>query len=140
MRPRRLRMEAFGAYPGRQDLDFDILGDRRFFLIHGATGSGKTTILDAICFALYGTLSGSARQAANARSEMADDDAETSVRLDFSLGSEHYRVERKPEQVRAKKRGEGTTKVAPKATLWRRTNTTDDADEGKVMATGPRNV
>ena len=58
MRPIRLTMQAFGPYPGQEVVDFRTLGDRRFFLIHGPTGSGKTTVLDAICYALYGKSSG----------------------------------------------------------------------------------
>ena len=61
MKPLQLTMQAFGAYAGEQIIDFTLLGDKNFFLIHGPTGSGKTTILDAISFALYGSASGDLR-------------------------------------------------------------------------------
>ena len=61
MKPARLWIKAFGAYAGEQYIDFNLLGDRTFFLIYGPTGSGKTTILDAMCFALYGETSGGER-------------------------------------------------------------------------------
>ena len=62
MKPLQLTMRAFGAYAGEQIIDFTLLGDKNFFLIHGPTGSGKTTILDAISFALYGSASGDLRE------------------------------------------------------------------------------
>ena len=58
MRPLNLTMQAFGPYAGREEVDFRRLGERSFFLIHGPTGGGKTTILDAMCYALYGDTSG----------------------------------------------------------------------------------
>ena len=62
MKPLQLTMRAFGSYAGEQIIDFTLLGDKNFFLIHGPTGSGKTTILDAISFALYGSASGDLRE------------------------------------------------------------------------------
>lgn len=119
MRPLRLVLESFGPYAARQSLDFAELRGADFFLIHGPTGSGKTTLLDAIAFALYGETSGAGRSGAQMRSQQADPSAETCVRFDFRLGEHHYRVERRPEQEIAKKRGAGTTRRAPEATLWR---------------------
>ncbi len=109
MKPLRLTMQAFGPYAGKQKIDFTKLGERSFFLIHGPTGSGKTTIFDAICYALYGTTSGANREAKYMRSDYADLDTETFVELDFRVGNDYYRVERAPEQELYKKRGEGTT-------------------------------
>ena len=63
MKPLRLTMQAFGSYATKQTLDFDELGEQRLFLVHGPTGSGKTTILDAICFSLYGDATGPERDA-----------------------------------------------------------------------------
>ena len=72
MRPIRLVTKAFGPYAAEQILDFRDLGDRSLFLIHGPTGGGKTSILDAICFALYGVCSGAHREAKQVRSDHAD--------------------------------------------------------------------
>ena len=119
MRPLRLTLECFGPYAARQSLDFAELRGADFFLIHGPTGSGKTTLLDAIAFALYGETSGNGRNGAQMRSQQAEPSAETAIRFDFRLGEHHYRVERRPEQELAKKRGAGTTRHAPAATLWR---------------------
>ena len=119
MRPLRLVLEAFGPYAVRQSLDFAELGGADFFLIHGPTGAGKTTLLDAIAFALYGETSGAGRSGAQMRSQQAEAALDTCVRLDFRIGEHHFRVERRPEQEVAKKRGSGTTRRDPAATLWR---------------------
>jgi exonuclease SbcC len=134
MKPIRLVMQAFGPYAGEHSLDFRQLGDRSLFLIHGPTGSGKTTILDAMCFALYGDTSGAERDGKKMRSDNADPSLLTEVTFDFSLGGETYRVSRRPDQERPKKRGGGTTTERAQATLWRRTGLTDDAEEGDVLA------
>ncbi|CUH95726.1 hypothetical protein P22_1806 [Propionispora sp. 2/2-37] len=118
MKPLCLTMQAFGPYAGRQVVDFSELGARSFFLIHGPTGAGKTTILDAICFALYGTASGSERDGRSLRSDYATPDIPTEVLFSFALGGRQYRIRRCPEQIRAKKRGEGTTRMDAAAELW----------------------
>ena len=135
MRPIRLTMQAFGAYREQTKLDFGELGGRSFFLIHGPTGSGKTTILDAICFALYGETSGDARAAKTVRSDFADDKTRTYVDFTFAVRDDVYRVERSPEQERAKMRGTGTMLEKPQATLWR----VEESGE-KVVASGAKNV
>jgi len=140
MRPLRLLTRAFGPYSGEQVVDFRRLGDRTLFLIHGPTGSGKTTILDAICFALYGECSGEEREAKRMRSDHANPDLITEVFFDFRLGAQDYRVYRRPEQTRPKKRGEGTTTARAEATLWRRTGFLNDTDEGSVIAAQWNNV
>lgn len=119
MRPLRLEMQAFGPYAACQELDFTCLGTNSFFLIHGPTGGGKTTILDAICFALYGVTSGREREARHMRSDYADPALPTQVTFDFSLGEKRYRVLRCPEQERPRKRGEGIMLQRPEATLWK---------------------
>lgn len=131
MKPVSLTMHAFGPYAGKQELDFRQLQDRCFFLIHGPTGSGKTTILDAMCYALYGDTSGAVRDGKAMRSDHAAEDELTQVCFDFSIGSAIYRVERRPEQERPKKHGQGKTRVKPEATLWR----LDDRQE-TVLAAG----
>ncbi len=131
MRPIRLSMTAFGPFGETQVLDFTELGSSTLFLIHGPTGSGKTSILDAVCFALYGESSGDERDGRALRSDHAGATVETEVSFDFLVGERRYRVLRAPQQERAKKRGTGTTVVPPRATLWR----LRDADgDGEVLA------
>lgn len=115
-------MSAFGPYADHQIIDFGQLKDKSIFLIHGPTGSGKTTILDGICFALYGDTSGAERHAKNMRSHHADLDQITEVVFEFELKDEIYRISRKPEQERLKKSGAGTTIQSPEANLWKLEN------------------
>jgi exonuclease SbcC len=110
-------MENFGPFAGREELDFSRLED--IFLITGKTGSGKTTIFDAICFALYGKAPGSrGNHTARLRSDHAGEDAECRVSLEFSLGERRYLVERSPKYERKRKRGAGTTVTDESAVLW----------------------
>ena len=118
MKPLRLTLEAFGPYAGRQELDFADLGGQSFFLIHGPTGAGKTSILDGISYALYGQTSGGQRETRDLRSHFAAADTPTRVRFDFALGGKSYRVERTPEQQVPKVRGGGTRKQLYAAHLW----------------------
>ena len=112
MRPRKLTMSAFGPYSGLTELDFDALGREGLFLITGDTGAGKTTIFDAISFALYGEASGGAERRASKsfRSDYASPDTETWVEFTFTHRGREYRIKRAPEYERVKLRGEGTTK------------------------------
>lgn len=119
MKPIFLKMTAFGPYAGCQQIDFSLLGGRSFFLIHGPTGAGKTTILDAMCFALYGDTSGTQRDGKFMRSDYADPATATEVEFAFAVGQEAYRTLRVPEQIRPKKRGEGSTVMHADAQLWR---------------------
>ena len=118
MRPLRLSLEAFGPYAGRQELDFADLKDHTFFLIHGPTGAGKTSILDGISYALYGETSGGQRETRDLRSHFASPDTPTQVVFDFALGERRYRVARLPEQQVPKQRGEGTKRQPYAAHLW----------------------
>jgi len=118
MKPLRLTLEAFGPYAGRQELDFADLGEQSFFLIHGPTGAGKTSILDGISYALYGQTSGGQRETRDLRSHFAAADTPTRVTFDFALGGKSYRVERMPEQQVPKQRGGGTKKQLYAAHLW----------------------
>lgn len=133
MKPLKLIMSAFGPYADVEALDFKELGDRSIFLIHGPTGSGKTTILDGICFALYGDSSGAERNGKTMRSHFADVSRATEVIFEFELKGEKYKVSRKPEQDRIKKSGEGKTTQISEATLWK---VEDDIE--KVIGTGWR--
>ena len=119
MKPLQLTMRAFGAYAGEQIIDFTLLGDKNFFLIHGPTGSGKTTILDAISFALYGSASGDLRESKNLRSDYAPAEQKTEVEFTFKSGEYIYQVLRAPEQELKKQRGEGTRKVPAAAALFK---------------------
>ena len=117
MRPLELVMNAFGPYAGEETIDFTRLGENRFFLITGPTGSGKTSILDAITFALYGTASGDLRDNRSLRSDYATPDRKTGVRFTFRNQDRTYEVTRTPEQVLNKQRGEGTRTVPAGASL-----------------------
>ena len=117
MRPLKLEMTAFGPFPGCELIDFSQLGENPLFLINGPTGSGKTTILDAICFALYGKTTGDERDASQMRCDLALVETLTEVILEFELAASRYRIRRTPEQQRPKARGEGTTTQAPEAQL-----------------------
>jgi len=108
-------MRAFGPYADEVTLDFSELRGRSLFLIHGPTGAGKTTILDAICFALFGKASGEDRSADAVRSDFADASVRTEVELDFAIGERLYRIHRAPEQDRPG----GKTRRPAAATLWR---------------------
>ncbi len=117
MRPRSLSLLNIGPFAGRAELDFDVLGD--IFLIAGKTGSGKSTIFDAICYALYGTLPGGRKGLARKlRSDFAAEDDECSVALVFDLGDKTYRIERKPPRSRRKLRGEGLVEDGEEAVLF----------------------
>lgn len=135
MKPLKLTMSAFGPYAGVQVVDFRELKDRSIFLIHGPTGSGKTTILDGICFALYGDTSGAERSGKSMRSQFASDDQVTEVSFEFELKNEKYRITRRPEQERLKKSGDGKKVYTSEASLYK------IEDEGeKLLQTGWRNV
>ena len=110
MRPIKLTMSAFGCYAGLCALDFSRLGTEGLYLITGDTGAGKTTIFDAITFALYGKASGDYRDATMLRSKYAAPDTETFVEYEFVYRGDVYTVRRSPEYERAKTRGDGVTK------------------------------
>lgn len=108
MKPLKLKMQAFGPYVKPVEINFATgLQGSNFFLIHGATGSGKTTILDAICYALYGKCSGENRTGEMMRSEKADLSERTEVDFTFTLNGKIYRVIRSPKFWRKSLRGEG---------------------------------
>lgn len=102
-------MTAFGPFAGTVDLDFDAVSSAGLFLIRGATGAGKTSILDAVCFALYAAVPGARPGGRSLRSDHAARDAVPSVTLEFTAAGRRFRVERSPEFMRPKKRGDGET-------------------------------
>lgn len=110
MRPLKLKISAFGPYSGVAEFDFEKLGTGGIYLISGDTGAGKTTIFDAITYALYGYPSGNNRDVSMLRSKYADASTPTEVELLFSYYGKNYIVKRNPEYERANKRGEGTTR------------------------------
>lgn len=117
MRPLKLTIAGFGPYAGVQELDFESLGNSGLYLITGDTGAGKTTIFDAITFALFGEASGDNREANMLRSKYAKPEDPTYVELTFSYDGKEYTVKRNPEYERAKSRGTGTTKQSADAQL-----------------------
>ncbi|MFC8697774.1 AAA family ATPase [Streptomyces parvus] len=110
MRLHRLSITAFGPFGTTQEVDFDALSSAGLFLLHGPTGAGKTSVLDAVCFALYGAVPG-ARQSpgASLRSDHAPVDLPTEVQLELTVGGRRLEVTRRPAQPRPKKRGDGFT-------------------------------
>ena len=135
MRPRLLVAHAFGPFAGRLEIDFDRLSGAGLFLIYGPTGAGKTSILDAMCFALYGAVPGD-RTVDGVRSHHAAPAAEASVELEFALHDIDWRVTRSPAQERTKKKGEGVTTTLAKATLARREGTEWHPVAGNVSEVG----
>lgn len=117
MRPLKLKISAFGPYSGVTEFDFEKLGTGGLYLITGDTGAGKTTIFDAITYALYGEPSGKNREVSMLRSKYADDSTPTEVELVFSYRDKEYTVKRNPEYEREAKRGGGTTKQTANAEI-----------------------
>ena len=109
MKPLKLTMCAFGPYADVQVIDFTELDNRNIFLINGPTGAGKTTIFDAISYALFGEASNTNKDRDGLRSDFASQDTITYVDLEFSLRNKKYKVTRYPQQARKKARGEGFT-------------------------------
>ncbi|MBC9714861.1 SMC family ATPase [Streptomyces sp. TRM66268-LWL] len=119
MRLHRMTLTAFGPFGGVQEVDFGALSEAGLFLLHGPTGAGKTSVLDAVCYALYGSVPG-ARQSAGTtlRSDHAAPGARTEVVLELTVAGRHLEIGRQPQWMRPKKRGTGTT--MEKAQSWLR--------------------
>ena len=131
MKPHQLTIEAFGPYAERVSIDFDALSGEGLFLIHGSTGAGKTFLLDALSFALYGEVSGD-RSVKGLRSDHAGPQAVPRVELEFTAGGRRYRVQRSPAYTAAKTRGQGTTEKVPTAVLHRLVGPESQAIASKV--------
>ena len=130
MKPISLTIEAFGPYRDSVTLDFSALQDHSMFLISGPTGAGKTSILDAMVYALYGEPSGEVRKTDAIRSDFAEPERMTRVDFSFAIGEAQYRVERLPKQWVAKKRGTGMREQNASATVYEMKD-----GEWKVIAT-----
>ncbi|WP_099221354.1 SbcC/MukB-like Walker B domain-containing protein [Listeria costaricensis] len=135
MRPLQLTMQAFGAYAGTEVIDFEQLGDERMFVITGKTGAGKSTIFDAISFAIFGRANTYDRESFSMRSDFADPQEITRVSLSFELRGKTYLIERTPTQDVQKQRGDGMRTLNQKATLYERTG-----GEEKLLASSVRDV
>jgi exonuclease SbcC len=109
MRLHHLHVEAFGPFAERVSVDFDALSAAGLFLLTGATGAGKTSILDAVCFALYGEVPGDRQTAKRLRADQAADGVAPCVTLELTLAGRRFRIVRSPAWQRPKKRGTGTT-------------------------------
>lgn len=118
MRPTKLVMTAFGPYSGRVELNLSELGTGGLYLITGDTGAGKTTIFDAITFALYGNASGESREPSMLRSKYADIDTPTEVEMWFTYDGKEYYIKRNPPYDRPKSRGEGMKRENAGASLF----------------------
>lgn len=130
MKPLTLRMTAFGPFAKQEYIDFTALGENPLFLINGPTGAGKTTILDAICFVLYGQTTGAEREGRQMRCDFAADDLLSEVEFTFELKGKRYRVHRVPEQLKPRKKGgEGEVLQKPTATMHE-----VDGDTEKLLA------
>ena len=132
MRPLKLVLSAFGPYAGRTEIDLEQLGERGLYLITGDTGAGKTTIFDAVSYALYGEASGSSRQPSMLRSQYAEAGTPTFVEMEFLYRGKRYKVRRNPEYDRLKERGTGVTKERADACL--------ELPDGKPPITRPADV
>ena len=130
MKPISLTIEAFGPYRDSVTLDFKELQNHSMFLISGPTGAGKTSILDAMVYALYGEPSGEVRKTDAIRSDFAEPERMTRVDFSFAIGEAQYRVERLPKQLVAKKRGTGMREQNASATVYEMKD-----GEWKVIAT-----
>ncbi|QPC46454.1 AAA family ATPase [Mangrovibacillus cuniculi] len=134
MKPISLKIQAFGPYAKQEIIDFTQLKNRNMFVITGKTGSGKTTIFDAICFGLYGRASGEDRAATDLRSQFASDEILTEIELVFQLKGKIYKITRSPQQEKKKSRGEGYTTINAKATL------VEVSSEEKLLGSNVREV
>ncbi|WLR46807.1 AAA family ATPase [Halobacillus litoralis] len=135
MKALTLTMAAFGPYRHKQVVDFTTLGEESIFLITGPTGAGKTTIFDAMCFALYGRASGSDRDQDSMRSHFADSNEPTYVEFTFELRGKTYRIVRMPKQTKKKERGEGWKEEPARADFY-----IHQGDEEKLVASKIKEV
>ncbi|TFB46954.1 AAA family ATPase [Cryobacterium tagatosivorans] len=135
MKIKRVRLAGFGPYKNEQLIDFEKFDSDGIFLITGKTGAGKSSILDAICFALYGHVPRYDGTELQLRSDHCEPDDPSFVELDFSMNERDYRIFRTPKFERPKKRGEGTTTSQPEVRLF-----VKDGDDWQGVAAKPVDV
>lgn len=139
MRLHTLTMQAVGPFAGRYTVDFAALSAGGLFLLEGPTGAGKSTVIDAVVFALYGKVASAAASEDRLRSAFAAEDVETVVDLVLETGSGVYRVRRTPAFDRAKRRGTGTVRQQATVKLWRLTavpeHPADGDGDGELLST-----
>ncbi len=128
MRLHQLEIVGFGPFADPVSIDFDSLSDAGLFLLSGPTGAGKSSVLDAVCFALYGDVPGDRSAAKRLRSDHAGDDVVPRVVLEATLSGRRFRIDRSPAWTRAKKRGSGTTVEQARVVISERRPTADDPD------------
>lgn len=134
-----MTLQAVGPFAGRHTIDFAELGASGLFLLEGPTGAGKSTVIDAVVFALYGKVASAESSGDRVRSAYADDETESFVDLTFEVGAGRFRVRRTPAFDRAKKRGTGTVRQQASVRLWRLAAdapaSTDDEPTGEMLST-----
>lgn len=118
MKPKRLIISGWGPYKKETKIDFEAFAKKGLFLVTGATGAGKTTIFDAISYALYGRLSGETREKNSVRSDFAEADTATYVELFMEHAGKEYHIVRNPEYTRPRKKGGGVTKEKENAVIY----------------------
>ena len=133
MRPLKLIMQAFGPYIDKSEIDFTLFGATGLYLITGNTGAGKTTIFDAVTYALYGEMSGDNREAKMMRSKYASPEADTFVELTFECRGKIYTIRRNPEYERKKRRGDGITVQAADVLLTMPDGSTHNKDVRQLI-------
>lgn len=138
MRPLRLTMQAFGPFAGREIVDFRGATSAGLFGVYGPTGAGKSTIFSAMTFALFGEAAKEEQETVSLRSDYAPPNLATEVELIFDLNDRRYVIRRRPEQLRPKQRGSGSTKVPHEAWLFDATGMSLDSitaeQAGKIIA------
>ena len=135
MRLHQLEIVGFGPFADRVAIDFDALSDAGLFLLSGPTGAGKSSVLDAVCFALYGDVPGDRAAAKRLRSDHAGDDVVPRVVLEATLSGRRFRIDRSPAWTRAKKRGTGTTTEQARVVISERRPSDDGADAWHPLST-----
>jgi len=136
VRLHHLQATAFGPFADTIDVDFDHLSAAGLFLLSGPTGAGKTSVLDAVCFALYGDVPGDRNTAKRLRSDLAAPGARPQVVLEATLSGRRFRITRSPSWERAKKRGEGTTTEQASVSIAERVNGTWVTHSTRLDETG----
>lgn len=135
MRLHHLEITGFGPFADTTRIDFDALSDAGLFLLTGPTGAGKSSVLDAVCFALYGDVPGDRSTAKRLRSDQADDDVVPRVVLEATMAGRRFRIDRSPSWQRPKKRGSGITTEQARVVISERRATDDGSTPWHPLST-----